>query len=712
MSDWLGGFFENKGAARLVTYDGENFRDAAGNAISVSGSGESNTATSVGAGGIAVVNGKVGVDLQFRSIIAKSDKVAVTLDATDKEVEIDVTEANLDLANIGGAIDLSGAQATGTIAAARMPAHTGDVTNSAGNLALTIGDDKVTNAKLADMAAQTIKVNATDALANPTDLALAVSTVAGRGPTGNIDDLAVQAGLVITNSSLGRAAITGDVTIGQDDNTSVIGAGKILTAMIGANQVSNAKLGTMNTQTIKANTTGSTGDCQNATISGGLSMVTGTPGVIKSKGSFGFPCTFSTTTTMSDPGVDTVRFNNATLSSVTAIAMSSTNGSRDISGILGGIVGGSISFMSNNSSGTSFAVFDVTAFDDNGTGEFYTLTVDPMTGVGILPSNAEEMQMVFSPAGGAGLTEQDVLDMEVVRKDANGQLIDKDGVVISGSPSVADYDALVALDDADYDGFAVNVQSGLNNSFWAGNGTQFTPLNGQYVQERSTIPGNFYIGGNNVTWISANVGGKVQVTSSGVHGITQTGVYLYVLSGGTGWTAGSSHLIDSIVSTTVIELNTAYSGHSGVPVFARAGTVTANSEIPHRLITLPSLRANTEVEVAYEIEYAGTLNATDSKIVRLYLESTVLNNYSNAAANKFYPVRHGFTNQGDASLQRALVGDNSSGYAASTLAPLPTAPATIAIATGTAGKTIKIAILVETVNIAARVNSYKCIIRG
>jgi hypothetical protein len=48
-----------------------------------------------------------------------------------------------------GAVDLSGTNATGTLAAARFPALTGDVTTSAGSLATAIGSGKVTNAMLA-----------------------------------------------------------------------------------------------------------------------------------------------------------------------------------------------------------------------------------------------------------------------------------------------------------------------------------------------------------------------------------------------------------------------------------------------------------------------------------------------------------------------------------------------------------------------------------
>ena len=50
--------------------------------------------------------------------------------------------AAADVSGLGGlatksSVDLGSADATGTIAAARMPAHTGDVTSSAGSLALS-----------------------------------------------------------------------------------------------------------------------------------------------------------------------------------------------------------------------------------------------------------------------------------------------------------------------------------------------------------------------------------------------------------------------------------------------------------------------------------------------------------------------------------------------------------------------------------------------
>lgn len=71
-----------------------------------------------------------------------------------------------------GTIDTS-AIGSGTLAAARMPALTGDVTSSAGTVATTIAAGAVTNAKLADMATQTIKGRATAGTGDPEDLTAA-----------------------------------------------------------------------------------------------------------------------------------------------------------------------------------------------------------------------------------------------------------------------------------------------------------------------------------------------------------------------------------------------------------------------------------------------------------------------------------------------------------------------------------------------------------
>lgn len=73
------------------------------------------------------------------------------------------------IAGSGSASDLT----AGTVPAARMPALTGDVTTSAGAVATTLAANSVTNAKAAQMAANTIKGNNTGSLANALDLTVA-----------------------------------------------------------------------------------------------------------------------------------------------------------------------------------------------------------------------------------------------------------------------------------------------------------------------------------------------------------------------------------------------------------------------------------------------------------------------------------------------------------------------------------------------------------
>jgi hypothetical protein len=66
------------------------------------GAGETNTASNVGTAGVGVFKQKTGVDLEFKKVNAGSSKISVTDDTGDDEVDIDVVEANISHANIGG----------------------------------------------------------------------------------------------------------------------------------------------------------------------------------------------------------------------------------------------------------------------------------------------------------------------------------------------------------------------------------------------------------------------------------------------------------------------------------------------------------------------------------------------------------------------------------------------------------------------------------
>lgn len=70
---------------------------------------------------------------------------------------------------------------SGSVASTQMPALTGDVTTSAGAVATTIAANAVTNAKMATMAANTVKANITGGAAVPTDVGFVSTNTASTG---------------------------------------------------------------------------------------------------------------------------------------------------------------------------------------------------------------------------------------------------------------------------------------------------------------------------------------------------------------------------------------------------------------------------------------------------------------------------------------------------------------------------------------------------
>lgn len=110
---------------------------------------------------------------------------------------------------------------TGTLQAAQEPAHTGDVTNSAGSLALTIANNAVTLAKLATQATNTVLANATSGTAVPTALAVSSCDTATKAlqwttNTGFACNSSITAAAVpangLTGTTLSASVVTSSLT--------------------------------------------------------------------------------------------------------------------------------------------------------------------------------------------------------------------------------------------------------------------------------------------------------------------------------------------------------------------------------------------------------------------------------------------------------------------------------------------------------------------
>lgn len=115
----------------------------------------------------------------------------------------------------------------------------------------------------------------------------------------------------------------------------------------------------------------------------------------------------------------------------------------------------------------------------------------------------------------------------------------------------------------------------------------------------------------------ANNGGKVQLSSDGVHGLTTSpavGASVYVSwDGGTG--VSGLYNVNSVDDANKITIEYPYAAYLGTPTVAVAGTTIAVKKI-----ALPSLVANSQIRIAALSTFTGS--ATEKNII-VYLNDSV-----------------------------------------------------------------------------------------
>lgn len=191
------------------------------------------------------VNGSILVSVDLGGTLADQHDVLLTSPATGQYLRYNA--AGPYWANSG----LLASDLSGTIPAANMPAHTGDVTTVAGNLATTIAANAVTYGKMQ-------AVSATSKL-----LGSSASTTA-------VQEITLGTGLSMTGSTLNAAAagitaLTGDVTAsGSGSVAATIAAGAVTYAKVQSTSAASVLLGRGSS---------GAGSVQELTLGAGLSIV-------------------------------------------------------------------------------------------------------------------------------------------------------------------------------------------------------------------------------------------------------------------------------------------------------------------------------------------------------------------------------------------------------------------------------------------------------
>lgn len=275
---------------------------------------------------------------------------------------------------------------------------------------------------------------------------------------------------------------------------------------------------------------------------------------------------------------------------------------------------------------------------------------------------------VGTTPGNPGMSEQDVLNMRVLRESTAGYIIDKDGVKLGFSrSSLPLYANILALDVAASKGMSIICEE-YNFSEWVSNGEEFLPVNGWYRSVQENVLDIAVVVSLAVTWVASNNGGKVRLTttanaSHGI-GVATVGLYGLVLKGTfTNWPANESvHLITAADDTSgirTVDLATNWVvGMSTAPIF-----YTFAENIPVYRGTMDKLRKNSRIELNHNWALAVDGGATNRLAVVQVGTKAIQTWTINSATNVTAIGRMGLKNRGATNLNAGTYGSSSSGFA-------------------------------------------------
>ncbi len=321
-------------------------------------------------------------------------------------------------------------------------------------------------------------------------------------------------------------------------------------ASAASTSASNALTSASNASTSASNASTSATNASNSASAASTSATNAATSATTAVAAAGFTHTYSTTTTMADPGSGVVRFNSLTLASITAAAIDDLSAAgQDISARVTSWADstnttdkGRLLFRKGS---TFWIEFKVTGLTDNS--GWTELALDYVGHEGTL-SNADDLVSSFSPTGdegAAGSGSGDVTaassfgtDNRLVRSDGAGKGVQASGITVDDSDVVSGVTRITASHATDYAGRFVNTQDAASLLEVARfEGDRATPTDGDSMQV------GFYLSNDAGTQIEA---ARMTWTLSDVTAGTEDSALLWML-----YTGGSPEYFLRLEPTTL-----------------------------------------------------------------------------------------------------------------------------------------------------------------